>query len=130
MFYAFFSTFQLKLYAQYNSVTHVEVPDDNAYAVKAVPVHDINNIYYKHVNTYFSFTIVFPISIIIMLTVVCFKGTRLQLRVKLSNPTYFPSFAALATMGMLFSFFVVSMDICALIWSFTIHIDEPDNELE
>ena len=65
-----------------------------------------------------------------MLTVVCFKGARLQLRVKLSNPTYFPSFASLATMGMLFSFFVVSLDVCALIWSFAIHIDEPDNELE
>ena len=33
-------------------------------------------------------------------------------------------------MGMLFSFFVVSLDVCALIWSFAIHIDEPDNELE
>ena len=64
-----------------------------------------------------------------MLTVVCFKGARLQLRVKLSNPAYFPSFASLATMGMLFSFFVVSMDICALIWAFGPHIDQQDNEL-
>ena len=32
---------------------------------------------------------------------------RLQLRVKLSNPHNFSSFAALATMGMLFSFIVV-----------------------
>ena len=64
-----------------------------------------------------------------MLTVVCFKGARLQLRVKLSNPRYFPSFAALATMGMLFSFFVISMDACALFWAFGPHIDQQDNEL-
>ena len=64
-----------------------------------------------------------------MLTVVCFKGARLQLRVKLSNPRNFPSFAALATMGMLFSFFVVSLDICALVWAFDSHIDQQDNEL-
>ena len=125
-----FSTFQLKLYSQYNNLEHVEVPDDTAYAVKAIPVLDINDIYYKHVNTYFSFTIVFPIPIIIMLTVVCFKGARLQLRVKLNHPSYFPSFASLATMGMLFSFFVISLDICALFWAFGKHINETDNELE
>ena len=126
----FLSTFQLKLYSQYNSLTHIEVPDDNAYAVKAVPVLDIDNIYYKHVNTYFSFTIVFPIPIIIMLTIVCFKGARLQLRVKLNHSRYFPSFAALAVMGMLFSFFVISMDICALIWAFDSHNDKQTNELK
>ena len=65
----------------------------------------------------------------IMLTVVCFKGSRLQLRVKLSNPRNFSSFAALATMGMLFSFFVISLDICALVWAFGKHINETDNEL-
>ena len=125
-----FLRFQLKLYAQYNNLDNVEVPDDNAYAVKAIPVLDINDIYYKHVNTYFSFTIVFPIPIIIMLTVVCFKGARLQLRVKLNNPSYYPSFAALATMGMLFSFFVISLDICALFWAFGTHINETGNELK
>ena len=122
-------SFQLKLYAQYNSLDQVTVSDDDAYAVKAVPVLDINNIYDQSVNTYFSFCIVFPIPIIIMLTVVCFKGARLQLRVKLSNPRNFSSFAALATMGMLFSFFVVSLDICALIWAFDPHINEHENEL-
>ena len=64
-----------------------------------------------------------------MLTVVCFKGSRLQLRVKLNNPRNFSSFAALATMGMLFSFFVVSLDICALIWAFFPHIGRHENEL-
>ena len=121
--------FQLKLYAQYNSLDQVTVSDGDAYAVKAVPVLDINNIYDQSVNTYFSFCIVFPIPIIIMLTVVCFKGARLQLRVKLNNPRNFSSFAALATMGMLFSFFVVSLDICALIWAFDPHINEHENEL-
>ena len=100
-------SFQLKLYAQYNNLDYVYVSDENAYAVKAVPVLHINTVYDQSVNTYFSFCIVFPIPIIIMLTVVCFKGACLQLRVKLSNPHNFPSFAALATMGMLFSLFVV-----------------------
>ena len=59
-----------------------------------------------------------------MLTVVCSKGARLQLRVKLSNPHNFPSFATLATMRMLFSIFVVSLDICALA-----HIGIQENEL-
>ena len=77
--------FQLKLYAQYNSLDQVTVSDADAYAVKAVPVLDINDIYDQSVNTYFSFCIVFPIPIIIMLTIVCFKGARLQLRVKLNN---------------------------------------------
>ena len=103
--------------------------DADAYAVKAVPVLDIKSIYDQSVNTYFSFCIVFPFPLIIMVTVVCFKGSRLQLRVKLSNPRNFSSFASLATMGMLFSFFVVSMDVCALIWAFSPHIGRPKNEL-
>ena len=122
-------SFQLKLYAQYNSLDQISVSDADAYAVKAVPVLDIKTIYDQSVNTYFSFCIVFPIPIIIMLTVVCFKGARLQLRVKLNNPHNFPSFAALATMGMLFSFFVVSLDICALVWAFYPHIGKQENEL-
>ena len=65
----------------------------------------------------------------IMLTVVCFKGARLQLRVKLSNPRNFSSFASLATMGMLFSLFVFSLDVCALVWAFDKHIGIQENEL-
>ena len=59
-----------------------------------------------------------------MFIVVCFKGARLQLRVKLSNPKYSSSFAALVSVGMLFSLFVVALDSCALIWAFYQHIGE------
>ena len=63
-----------------------------------------------------------------MFIVVCFKGARLQLRVKLSNPKYSSSFAALVTVGMLFSLFVVALDICALIWAFD--VGEQQNVLK
>ena len=115
---------------QYNNLDYVSVSDENAYAAKAVPVLDINTIYDQSVNTHFSFCVVFPFPIIIMLTVVCFKGACLQLRVKLSNPHNFSSFAALAAMGMLFSFIVVFfVDICALVWAFGKHIGIHENEL-
>ena len=63
---------------QYNNLDYVSVSDENAYAAKAVPVLDINTIYDQSVNTHFSFCVVFPFPIIIMLTVVCFKGACLQ----------------------------------------------------
>ena len=89
-----------------NSLENVAIlSDGNAYAVKAVPVLNIDKIYYKSLDTYFGFVIIFPITIMSMFIVVCFKGARLQLRVKLSNPKYSSSFAALVTVGMLFSYF-------------------------
>ena len=124
------SFMQLKLYSQYNSLENVVVlSDDDAYAVKAVPVKNIRKIYHKSLETFFSFVIVFPLPIMIMFIVVCCKGARLQLRLKLSNPRHYPSFAALATTGMLFSFYVVALDCCAMFWAFGLHVGEEKSLL-
>lgn len=57
-----FSFMQLKLYSQFNSLENVAVlSDDDAYAVKAVPVKNIRKIYHKSLETFFSFVIVFPL---------------------------------------------------------------------
>ena len=121
---------QLKLYSQFNSLENVAVlSDDDAYAVKAVPVKNIHKIYHKSLETFFSFVIVFPLPIMIMFIVVCCKGARLQLRLKLSNPRHYPSFAALATTGMLFSLYVVALDCCAMVWAFGQHVGEDKSLL-
>ena len=116
---------QLKLYSQFNSLENVAVlSDDDAYAVKAVPVKNIHKIYRKSLETFFSFVIVFPLPIMMMFIVVCCKGARLQLRLKLSNPRHYPSFAALVTTGMLFSLYVLALDCCAMVWAFGQHVGE------
>ena len=122
---------QLKLYSQFNSLENVAVlSDDDAYAVRAVPVNRVQNISQSNsLETYFSFVIVFPFPIMIMFIVVCCKGARLQLRQKLSNARHYPSFAALATTGMLFSFYVVALDCCAIFWAFGPHVGEKENLL-
>ena len=109
--------------------------DINRFLGKAVPDnHQLHHIYQEgsinrgryEIIIFFVFTLVLPFLSIAFIVVIA-KGSRAQIRNKISDPKWHPTIASLTSIGFLFTAFVWGMDWCALIWAYPIG-DSHHNE--
>ena len=115
---------QLRLYARYNDLKTIVADEEDEFLAKAISFENLTYIYETEgvhhgqhpIFVYFSFTISLPFLVVVFFAVVM-RGSRVQIRLKLTDRKWHPTFASLIVIGLCFCIFVVGLDFCALAWA-------------
>ncbi len=116
----------MKLYGQYNSLGKIVEADYSDFFAKAIPVNQAHEVYGRAVGGpyklifFFLLTLALPL-ITILMYILAYKSSRVELRVAFTNPRWYPTLASLIAIGVCFTMFVLGMDVCALVFAFDPH---------